>query len=283
MPAVYTIASSLYSKNDNLTSGNNNLFCNKRTDTMDTKEQKKDCNSTGQSTAEEVRKTGNKEKFHSMMKERMEGYDPDDEEASYGMLIDDYNRNDEQKKKLTEAINRDPKLASVLSDIVSGRRSAAGTLARHYGKDFFSAEEGTPEYDDIMKGEEERRADAERAAAGKKEYEDNLAKSLPVIEAYCESKGIPTEKFMDDIWEKVVSPIMQGKYTEDLCRTLDNAFSYDRDVADAMNAGEVKGRNTNINKMRNDMKGDGMPSGLGAGKNTETRRRKNVLDLAREA
>ena len=52
-----------------------------------------------------------------------------------------------------------------------------------------------------------------------------------------------------------------------------------------MKAGEVKGRNENINKLRNDQIGDGMPTGLGT-KTKETRkpaRSNSILDLASQA
>lgn len=237
------------------------------------------------SASEKERKPTNKEKFNSMMMERIEGYNPDDEEGAYGMLIDNYNRNEEQKKILADAINNDPRLASVLSDIVAGKRSGANALVRYYGRDFLSAEEGTPEYDDIVAAEEERKKDAESRAAREEEYKKNIDESTPIIEEFCKSKGYKVDDFLNDVWDKVAAPILSGKYTTELLAMLDKGFNYDNDVNDAMKAGEVKGRNENVNKLRNDQIGDGMPTGLGT-KTKETRkpaRSNSILDLALQA
>lgn len=237
------------------------------------------------SASENERKPTNKERFNSMMKESIEGYNPDDEEGSYGMLIDRYSKDKEQKKILADAINSDPRLASVLSDIVAGKRSGANALVRYYGRDFLSAEEGTPEYDDIVAAEEERKKDAEERAAREEEYKKNIDESTPVIEEFCKSKGYDVDEFLNNVWDKIASPILSGKYTTELLAMLDKGFNYDNDVNDAMKAGEVKGRNDNINKLRNDQIGDGMPTGLGT-RTKETKKpnsSNSILDLASKA
>lgn len=225
----------------------------------------------------------NREKWNKAMTDRIPNYNPEDEEGSYGMMLDQLAKNDEEKKKLSDAITSDPRIAQLLSDIVSGKRNAPGALVRYFGKDYLSAEEGTPEYDEIMAAEEERKADADKAAASQKEYNDNLQASIPVIDNFCKDKGEDPDKFMQDVWDKIVSPIMQGTYTPMLCEMLYKAFNYDKDISDAMEAGEVKGRNTNIQKLRNQPT-DGMPSGLTtAPQKAPQKRGHNILDLAREA
>lgn len=240
-----------------------------------------------ESTASEnERKPTNRERFNSMMAERIQGYNPEDEEASYGMLIDRYSKDEEQRKILSDAINKDPRLASVLSDIVSGKRSSGNALVRYYGRDFLSAEEGTPEYDDIAAAEEERKKETEEMTAREEEYKKNIDDSTPVIEQFCNEKGYNVDDFLNNVWDKIASPILSGMYTKELLTMLDNAFNYDTDVNDAMKAGEVKGRNMNVNKMRKDKVGDGMPTGLGTRTN-ETKKTtsnpKSFIQLAREA
>lgn len=234
---------------------------------------------------EKERKPTNKERFNSMMMAKMEGYNPEDEESSYGMLIESYNKNEEQKKILSDAINGDPRLASVLSDIVSGKRSSGNALVRYYGRDFLSAEEGTPEYEDIASAEEERKKEAEELAARENEYKKNIDESTPIIEQFCKEKGYNPDDFLDNIWDKIASPILSGKYTTELLAMIDKAFNYDTDVSDALKAGEVKGRNENVHKMRKDQIGDGMPTGLGAvtQKTKKESKPKSFLQLASEA
>lgn len=249
------------------------------------KQEEKDALTPETQVQEEERKPTNRERFNTMMKERIEGFDPEDEEGSYRKLIDSYNSQEEQKKILSDAINRDPRLAQVLSDIVSNKRSAGNALVRYYGRDFLSAEEGTPEYQDIMAAEEERRKEAEQLTSNQKMYNDNLQESTPVIEAFCKEKGYETDEFMDRIWEKIAYPILSGVYTRELLDMFDKSFNYDTDVNDALAAGEVKGRNMNINKMRNDRKGDGLPTGMGTQppKSTQKPKNKSFIELAGEA
>ena len=232
---------------------------------------------------EEQKTPTNKERFNSYMSGRIKDYNTEDEEGMYGQLINDYEQRDAEKQKLTDAMVNDPRIAQLIADVASGKRGAAGALARYFGKDFLSAEEGTPEYEEIMAAEEERKKDAEAAAESSRKYKENMEASIPVIEDYCKEKGISVDEFMNHAWESVVSPIMQGIYTREICEILDKGFSYDNDVEDAMKAGEVKGRNTNINKMRSSQKSDGMPSGLGSGKPIRSRRQDDSNDILKLA
>ena len=110
--------------------------------------------------------------------------------------------------------------------------------------------------------------------------------SAPVIEQFCKKKGYEVDDFLDKVWDWVASPILSGRYTPELLEMMDKAFNYDTDVSDALKAGEVKGRNENVNKMRNDKIGDGLPTGLGTNtKQTKKPKQKQetILDIAKYA
>ena len=82
---------------------------------------------------------------------------------------------------------------------------------------------------------------------------------------------------MDSVWDKVVFPILAGKYTVDVCTALDHALSYEKDVEDAFAAGNIKGRNTNIMRMKEEF-GDGLPKGMtSVAPAIEQRRKRNSL------
>lgn len=227
----------------------------------------------------------NRERFNTYMSDRYKDYNPDDEEAAYGLLMDDLGARDDEKQKLVDAINQDPRIAQLLSDIATGKRSAAGSFARYFGKDFLSAEEGSQEYEDIMAAEQERKAEVEAMAENERMYKQNIDQSVPIIEKFCSDRGINQDEFLSNVWDRMISPIMQGMYTEELLTMLDNALNYEKDVNDAMKAGEVKGRNTNIAKMRSDKVGDGMPSGMTSVQQPQVKkpRRKSIVDEALEA
>lgn len=211
----------------------------------------------------EEKKTTSKQALHEMLNGLIEGYNPEDEEKSSDLLMKYLNDNNAQKAKLAEALKNDPRIAQLLSDIVSGKRNAAGSLVRYFGKDFLSAEEGSPEYEAIIKAEEERKAEQEAAEASNKEYQDNLEKSMPEVESYCKEKGYNIDEFLDNAWSRLIQPVLSGLYSRNICEFIDKGLNYDKDVNDASEAGYVKGRNENIHKMKED-KGDGMPKFTGS-------------------
>ena len=122
-------------------------------------------------------------------------------------------------------------------------------------------DEDSPEFEEMMLADEERKEEVMRMANDRKEYEANLQESRPVIEEFCREHGYDPAEFMDNVWDQIVFPIMAGRYTHEVCTALDHALTYDKDVEDAFAAGDIKGRNTSIQRMKQDF-GDGLPKGM---------------------
>lgn len=207
-------------------------------------------------------KPSKRESLNRLLSSEIDGYDPGDDEGSAGMLMDYVNRGIDDKKKFYDAITKDPRLAQVLSDVVAGKRSAGAAFARYFGRDLMNAEEGTAEYDEIMKAEEERRAELDLMKKRDADYKANVEKSLPLLEQKCKEAGIDVDDFLEKAWDQVVNPIASGNVA-DAFDILYHGFSYEKDVNDAMAAGEVRGRNKRIQQMREN-RGDGMPKGMGS-------------------
>lgn len=196
---------------------------------------------------------------------------------SQRMLLDYLERVTTQNEKLTAILERDPRLAQLFLDLVNGKRNAHSAVARYYGRSLMEPEEGTLEYEEMMSADEERQQEAVRLANDRKEYEENLSVSLPVIEDFCREHGYDPEEFMDNVWEEIVFPIMSGRYTREVCTALDHALTYEKDVEDAFAAGDIKGRNTNIQRMKQDF-GDGLPKGVSSvSPVVEPKRKRNSL------
>lgn len=205
------------------------------------------------------------EEYASFMRDTLgDDYDEADEKKNRKSLMSYVKRSKDGTKRISDTMNKDARFAQAFSDVASGKRGSHGALARYFGKDYLTVEEGTPEYDEVMAAEEERLAEMAEAAKAKEEYKKNFEASLPVIDKFCEAHGYDPEEFRNKIWEEVATPIFEGRYDDKFLTLLDNAMNYDKDVADAMKAGEVKGRNTNINQMREN-KGDGLPKIMGGG------------------
>ena len=204
-----------------------------------------------------------REQLRSMLSEEIEGYNMDDDKEASGQLMGYVQNGRDQRTRMAEALQSDPRLAQVLSDVVSGKRGAAAALARYFGKDAFDVEEGTPEYEEIMQAEEERKQELEAFNVSKKEYEANLEASMPVIEQWCQKTGVDQEQFMDKIWAEVISPVRAGTDSEGMLELLNNGINYAHDTQDAMEAGEVRGRSENISTLREEV-GDGLPTAMPA-------------------
>lgn len=204
---------------------------------------------------------------------------------SQRLLIKHLRDNREQNELLAEALGRDPRMAQMLADVVDGKRNAHSAMARYYGRKFMDYDEGTPEYEEMLMADEERREEVIRLAQDRKEYEENLEASQPVIMDFCKQRGYDPSDFLEAVWDRLVLPILSGSYTAEVCGALDNAINYEQDVEDAFAAGDVKGRNTSIQRMKENF-GDGMPGGMTSAAPPVTnkpRRTNTLIDAALEA
>lgn len=206
-----------------------------------------------------------------------EDFDINDK-VSQELLLEQLFVNREQNERLAEMLQRDPRLAQMLADMVDGKRNAHSALARYFGSALMNYDEDSSEYEEMLQADEERRAEMMRAAEDRREYERNLDASYETIEAFCKERGYDVSDFMNDIWERVAFPILTGRYSRDVCVALEHAMNYDKDVESAFAAGDIKGRNTNIQRMKEDS-GDGLPKGMVsvAPENDSVKRRGNSL------
>lgn len=208
-----------------------------------------------------------------------------DTPESQEMLKNFFRSNVEQNERLASILELDPRLAQLLSDVVQGKRSAHAAMARYYGKSFFDHEEGSPEYEEMLRMDEERRNEAYEMANNRREYEANLERSRPVIERFCSERGYEPAEFMDRVWEQLVFPILSGTYTPEVCQALEHAINYEQDVEDAFAAGNIKGRNTSIRRMQEEF-GDGLPKGISSVAPVQEQRRpkgNTLIDAALKA
>lgn len=207
-----------------------------------------------------------------------------DDRMSQDMLLHYLFQTKKQNELLTEVLDSDPRLAQMLLDMINGKRNASSAVARYFGRSLVELDEDSPEYQDMLRADEELQLENARMSNDREEYEANLRESQPVIEAFCRERGYEPSEFMDNVWERIIFPIMAGKYTGDVCTALDHALTYEKDVEDAFAAGDIKGRNTNIMRMKEEF-GDGLPKGMAsvAPVAAPKRRRNSLIDKALNA
>ena len=199
------------------------------------------------------------------------------DKLSQDLLLRHLELNREQNERLSTMLDSDPRFAQMLADIADGKRGAHSAVARYFGRGFMNIDESNPEFEEIMLAEEERKNELMRLANDRREYETNLEESMPVIEAFCNERGYGPSDFMENVWEQLAFPILAGKYSMEVCTALDHAITYEQDVKDAFAAGDIKGRNSNIMRMKEDF-GDGLPKGMSsAAPAPERKRSRNSL------
>ncbi|MBR3976193.1 MAG: hypothetical protein IKJ95_00010 [Bacteroidaceae bacterium] len=184
-----------------------------------------------------------------------------DNPLSQDLLLQYVFQNSRQNERLAQVLERDPRMAQLLMDMINGKRNAHSAVARYFGRSLMELDEESPEYEEMLMADGERQEEVMRMANDRREYENNLRASMPVIEQFCDERGYDPSEFMDKVWEQVVFPILTGRYTTEVCTALDHALTYEQDVEDAFAAGDIKGRNTNIQRMKANF-GDGLPKGM---------------------
>lgn len=189
------------------------------------------------------------------------------EEERTGDMAEDalnlINRMVEERNRMVENISDDPRLAQVFADVVSGNRKPDAALARYFGKNLLTAEEGTPEYDELMAADAEYMNERNEMKTKREQQQASATEFFDAFADYLDKQGLDREKYMDAVFREVLEPALDLKVDETLFARLVNAVDYNKDVEDAFEAGKVKGRNMNIHEMKGKI-GDGLPKAMGS-------------------
>lgn len=178
-------------------------------------------------------------------------------------MVEERDRIIEEREQLIEKISDDPRAAQMFADIVGGVRKPGAAIVRYFGKSLTDAEEGTPEYDELVAADLEFENERNEMKTKREQQQASAKEFFDAFENYLEARGLDKEKYMNAVYNDILEPALDLKVDEILFARLVNAVDYDKDVADALAAGEVRGRNMNINEMRGRI-GDGLPKAMGS-------------------
>ena len=198
------------------------------------------------------------------------------------MALDFIIEQKEMNERIVSALADDPRAAQAFSDIVNGERKPGAAIVRYFGKSLMDAEEGSPEYEALMKSDEEFFNEREAAKKAREEQNASAVAFFDAFESYLEAQGLDKQKYMDAVYADVIMPSLELRVDENLFARLVKAVDYDKDVEDAFAAGNIKGRNTNIHEMRAKVD-DGMPKGLTSQATPvaeKTKKRNRILESA---
>ena len=162
-------------------------------------------------------------------------------------------------------VDNHPEVGEIFVDLVSNKMPVRACIAKH-----FSSEELVPSLDD-EDYEEWQKAEAERTRR-RKEWQENEAKladnekiTYENIDKYVSEKNLTPEQkdALVEAINRAFESMMKKLVSPEMLVAFGKMLNYDKDVAEALEAGKVNGRNEIIKaKFETDekeQKGDGMP------------------------
>lgn len=223
---------------------------------------------------------GAKAKFMAYYKGKKADVDPEDEEAFYGSLNADFEARDRDgaelagyrtaNEKILKAMDNNPEIADLFVSIVNDPSTDPIVyLIGEYGDLFEDAIKDPANLDKLVaaraKNAEARKSAQEREAEAAK----NLTDSLSALDEAVKEAGIDKAKAVEigQQFYQIMSDAVMDKVSKETWMMMIKALNHDADVAEAKAAGEVKGRNAKIGRMKLKSEfgneGDGMPNIVG--------------------
>jgi hypothetical protein len=162
----------------------------------------------------------------------------------------------EANGKLTELIQSDPQLGLFLSLLLGGK-SLPASLGEIFGKDYFSqsSEEMESGHKSYLEREAKIKEDVAAAQKNLEQYEKDLAD-------YKKAEGMSEEDAtkLDNAIQEAADNLLMGKIDRNFIEYIWKAINYDKDVQDALQTGEVQGKNATIdNKLHTSKKQPNLP------------------------
>lgn len=160
--------------------------------------------------------------------------------------------NEQANQAIMEVISANPEFAEIIEDVASGVPVQVA-IARQFSPEDLSVEQGEPDYEAYKKAAAER---TKRLTTMKEQIdsrEKNIARSKTDVDAFFADKGMDEKECTDFIeWvdNEILANLIDGKIDKGILTKLYQGWVFDEAVADARNAGEVEGRNQQIEKKR---------------------------------
>ena len=208
--------------------------------------------------------------------DRLREYYPDrkyekdeDVDSAFDEYLSDHEsyrrRGDEANKALNKLMDSDPKLTAALRDAINNAVPFNVALAKYYGPDDFTLEEGDDHYADFDANRKAREESLAKQREATETFNKNLEESTKELESYMQDNQL-TKETKDGIFEKfgnVMNEMTSGKFTKDTFDAIRRAVEFDKAVEEASDLGVKKGRNEKIvaeMEKEEGAKGDGLPA-----------------------
>lgn len=214
-----------------------------------------------------------------------------DDDVLYDRINSDYDDYDnrlkgyeEREQKLSEMFTSDPRSAAFLLNWRDGADPVV-ELIRRFGPDIADAANDPERIEAIAEASKEYIQRVAKDKELQEQYEANLDASLQTINDMQEKDGVSD----DDIDAamafiiKIVNDGLIGRFEPGTIHMALKAVHHDKDVKEAADNGEIRGRNAKIGmKLRAQSAGDGVPQ-INGGNNTPKKRAQSIFDIAADA
>jgi len=175
-------------------------------------------------------------------------------------LTDYHDKSQKANSKLIEVFEINPTVADILKDVIDGADLRVA-IARHFSADDLVPEEDDPDFDAIQENAKKREEDIKNSKKQASELAQNTEKSKENIKSFAEKNKMTekeTTQFLETI-DKSLDDLYRGVVSEDFLNKMLRAYNYQKDVQQAAELGEVKGKNKKIEAKKKEKTGDGVP------------------------
>lgn len=179
---------------------------------------------------------------------------PEDEDALFGAIGEDYDRHDrlrEKDRELGRIFTENPRFAAFFMDVFRGG-DVLSKFIEHFGREALEATDDPEKMKAVLEADRSYRQRQEKGREILEEQQANLENSAPVIEQFRREKGL-SEQEIDQLLNEIcndASAIFMGIYTPEVLEAKWKALHYDESVDQAALEGEVRGRNTKIGELK---------------------------------
>lgn len=226
--------------------------------------------------------TGTEEEMLTGFKKRMKERYPDEQVADpegweqiYTRYMDETDAEignyKQAEGRMTELCSVNPDFAELVYNMLEGKMPFRAAIAKVFSQEDLIPEEGDDDYEAYKRAYDERVGNVKKRDVQTKEIEENEAKSIGLIDEFCQEKGLSdkdkeslvgliNDHFTELLYKRISREMLEGFLKQ---------MSYDTAVSEADKAGEIRGRNEKIEAKRAQERaltaGDGLPGAAGGG------------------
>lgn len=174
--------------------------------------------------------------------------------------------------KLNSRLGSNPQEAEVMLDWLDGV-DIRTAITRHMGADALTApEEGSDEYENWNKANEDRKKELSDMKAKVDEYRANAEASVTALQEFAKETGLSEEQAAElesYFTNELLPDIYAGKIGKEFYGLIHRGRNYEADVDGAREQGRVDGRNEKIEIEKKRLAGSGLPNGKTGGNASE--------------